>query len=466
MGRHTYSISGNAVVSIALAAIGLAVGAGMLYLLLSLHGAHEEALVAEAALRQTSVVIGRGEALLRSTQAMANEEREAASRELHAGLEQMRLHAERHGAGGLLTELEQSADAWLQILRAGSAAASEASQARVRFERALQSLAWAASQHSLAKEHHGLAAVRSWQEVTLALGIGTAALLVLLALLFARKVSSAKAEASACCKVAEHERGRLEALLRRLPVPLLRTTGAEHRIVFANAPLRALCPDRKIVGEPLSALDPRLSAAWERVFTTGQSLADQQVSWRLQRDGVVEPVHLNLWLEPVRGEGGTVEGVLGIATDVTSLVEARGGAERLQALAASLSRSATATELAEGILAQCLEAFGAEDGLVALVSAQRSDLLPQVPTIAEAGLPGFEFTFWNGVCAPAGTPAAVTEKIARDLAQVITSAELRGRLTRLGAEPMTMMPDEFSSYVRREIENLERIARVAGIKAQ
>ncbi|HEY5900078.1 MAG TPA: tripartite tricarboxylate transporter substrate binding protein [Burkholderiales bacterium] len=99
-------------------------------------------------------------------------------------------------------------------------------------------------------------------------------------------------------------------------------------------------------------------------------------------------------------------------------------------------------------------------------AAQRSGLLPEAPTIAEAGLPGFEFTFWNGLWAPAGTPAAVTEKIARDLAQVIASAELRERLTRLGAEPMTMTSAEFSRYVRREIESLERIARAAGIKAQ
>lgn len=99
-------------------------------------------------------------------------------------------------------------------------------------------------------------------------------------------------------------------------------------------------------------------------------------------------------------------------------------------------------------------------------SARRTGLLPDVPTIAETALPGFEFTFWNGLWAPAGTPAPITEKIARDLAQVMASADVRERFSRLGAETMAMTPAEFSRFVRLEIENAERIARLSGIKAQ
>lgn len=106
--------------------------------------------------------------------------------------------------------------------------------------------------------------------------------------------------------------------------------------------------------------------------------------------------------------------------------------------------------------------------LVALgvTGARRSNLLPAVPTLAEAALPGFEYTFWNGLWAPAGTPAAICEQIGRELAAIVASAEVRERLARLGAEPMTMTPAEFAGFVKREIENAERIARVAGIKAQ
>ena len=99
-------------------------------------------------------------------------------------------------------------------------------------------------------------------------------------------------------------------------------------------------------------------------------------------------------------------------------------------------------------------------------STQRSSLLPEAPTIAESGLPGFEFTFWNGLWAPSGTPAAIVDKIARDLAQVVAMSEVRERLGRLGAEPMAMTPAEFARFVRSEIDSAERIVRISGVKAQ
>jgi tripartite-type tricarboxylate transporter receptor subunit TctC len=104
--------------------------------------------------------------------------------------------------------------------------------------------------------------------------------------------------------------------------------------------------------------------------------------------------------------------------------------------------------------------------VLAVSSAQRTSLLPDVPTVAESGLPGFDYTFWNGLWAPAGTPAAVTEKIARDLAQVMTSPDVRERFARLGAEPAAMTPAEFAKFVRGEIDSAERVARISGIKAQ
>jgi tripartite-type tricarboxylate transporter receptor subunit TctC len=99
-------------------------------------------------------------------------------------------------------------------------------------------------------------------------------------------------------------------------------------------------------------------------------------------------------------------------------------------------------------------------------SPQRTNLLPDVPTIAESGVPGFEFTFWNGLWAPAGTPPAIVEKISRDLMQIVATPEVRERLARLGAEPMTMTPAQFARFVREEIDSAERIARISGIRAQ
>jgi tripartite-type tricarboxylate transporter receptor subunit TctC len=103
---------------------------------------------------------------------------------------------------------------------------------------------------------------------------------------------------------------------------------------------------------------------------------------------------------------------------------------------------------------------------LAVSSAQRSSLLPDTPTIAETVMPGFEYTFWNGLWAPAGTPAAVVGKIARDLGRVVALPDVRERLAGLGAEPMSMTPAEFSRFVKSEIEDSARIARAAGIKLQ
>ena len=104
--------------------------------------------------------------------------------------------------------------------------------------------------------------------------------------------------------------------------------------------------------------------------------------------------------------------------------------------------------------------------VLGVTSSQRSKLLPDLPTIAESGVPGFEFTFWNGLWAPAATPAPVVEKIAHDVAQVMQSPDARERFARLGVENVMMNPAAFGRFVRDEIDNAERIARISGIKAQ
>ena len=109
-----------------------------------------------------------------------------------------------------------------------------------------------------------------------------------------------------------------------------------------------------------------------------------------------------------------------------------------------------------------------EGKLVALgvTSAERSSLLPEVPAIAEAGLPGFNYTTWWGLWAPANTPTEVIEKISKDAARVLVTAELRERLAKLGAEPMIMPPSEFTRFVRSQIDEAKHIAKAAGIKPE
>jgi tripartite-type tricarboxylate transporter receptor subunit TctC len=111
----------------------------------------------------------------------------------------------------------------------------------------------------------------------------------------------------------------------------------------------------------------------------------------------------------------------------------------------------------------------ARDGRViplALTSAQRSQLLPDVPTMAEAGVQGADYSLWNGLWAPAGTPVPIVEKIAKDVAHALSAPELRERLTKLGAEPMATSPAEFARFVRSELDEALRIARLAAIKPE
>ena len=99
-------------------------------------------------------------------------------------------------------------------------------------------------------------------------------------------------------------------------------------------------------------------------------------------------------------------------------------------------------------------------------SARRSSLLPEVPTIAEAGLPGFDETLWFGLWAPAATPGGIVDKLARDVGQALSAPDLRERLKNLGAEPANMSPTEFTRFVRAELEGAARVVKAAGIKVE
>jgi tripartite-type tricarboxylate transporter receptor subunit TctC len=103
---------------------------------------------------------------------------------------------------------------------------------------------------------------------------------------------------------------------------------------------------------------------------------------------------------------------------------------------------------------------------LAVSSAKRSSLLPDVPTIAESGVPGFDYTLWVGLWGPPGMPADVVEKINKDVNRALSSPDLADRLTNLGTLPMSMSPAEFTRFVRSEVEDAARVLKAAGIKPQ
>jgi tripartite-type tricarboxylate transporter receptor subunit TctC len=103
---------------------------------------------------------------------------------------------------------------------------------------------------------------------------------------------------------------------------------------------------------------------------------------------------------------------------------------------------------------------------IAVSSPRRSSSLPEVPTVAESGVPGFEFTLWFGVWGPAGMPAELVDKISKDVNRVLADPGVRDRLAKLGNDTISMTPAEFSQFVRKEIEDYARVIKAAGIKPQ
>jgi len=103
---------------------------------------------------------------------------------------------------------------------------------------------------------------------------------------------------------------------------------------------------------------------------------------------------------------------------------------------------------------------------LAVSSAKRAASLPDVPTVAEAGVPGFEFVLWFGLWGPAGLPSDVVNRINRDVIRALAAPDVNERLAKLGYDTMNMTPQEFGAFVRKEIADYARIFKAAGIKPQ
>jgi tripartite-type tricarboxylate transporter receptor subunit TctC len=109
---------------------------------------------------------------------------------------------------------------------------------------------------------------------------------------------------------------------------------------------------------------------------------------------------------------------------------------------------------------------GGKATALAVSSAQRSSLLANVPTVAEQGVPGFDYTLWVGLWGQAAMPADLVAKINADVNKALASPDLAERLTKLGTLPMKMSPAEFTQFVRREVEDTAKVLKAAGIKPQ
>jgi tripartite-type tricarboxylate transporter receptor subunit TctC len=103
---------------------------------------------------------------------------------------------------------------------------------------------------------------------------------------------------------------------------------------------------------------------------------------------------------------------------------------------------------------------------LATTGRTRSSIMPEVPTVTESGVPGYEAVIWLGVMAPAKTPPAVLRKLNGEIARIVALPDVKQEWAAQGATGMTLSVEEFDRYLRADIEKWAQIVQKAGIKAE
>ena len=102
---------------------------------------------------------------------------------------------------------------------------------------------------------------------------------------------------------------------------------------------------------------------------------------------------------------------------------------------------------------------------MAVTTAKRSPVLPEVPTIAESGVPGYDHGPWNGFLAPAGTPRAIVARLNEETVRILHSSDTKAVFLAEGAEPVGSKPEEFAAVIKSEIAKWAKVIKAAGMKA-
>jgi len=101
-----------------------------------------------------------------------------------------------------------------------------------------------------------------------------------------------------------------------------------------------------------------------------------------------------------------------------------------------------------------------------ITSLQRSASLPEIPTVAEAGVPGYEVGVWFGIVAPAGTPPDVLAKLNRELNKILGEADVKQKFADQGVDPVGGTPERFAEHIRTQIEKWGRVVKESGAKVE
>ena len=103
---------------------------------------------------------------------------------------------------------------------------------------------------------------------------------------------------------------------------------------------------------------------------------------------------------------------------------------------------------------------------LAVTSLKRTAVLPDIPTMAESGVPGFETTSWHGMVVPARTPKAITARLHAEMVKLLNQPEVKAVFLNQGMETVGSTPDEFAAYIKHETEKWTKVIRTIGLKPQ
>ncbi|HVO87865.1 MAG TPA: tripartite tricarboxylate transporter substrate-binding protein, partial [Casimicrobiaceae bacterium] len=102
----------------------------------------------------------------------------------------------------------------------------------------------------------------------------------------------------------------------------------------------------------------------------------------------------------------------------------------------------------------------------AVTSSKRSATLPDVPTMIEAGVPGYTALTWNGILAPAGTPPEIIARLNEAIVKAMRSPEMKAALAKIGQDPAWSTPAEFATFLREETDKWSKVIKASGIQPQ